>query len=232
MEQTFADLCREHEGENRQLLSLTVRISVDTGLGIVKERILHFSKAKTMSELQSSSKFRVALGFLLVLPGLSLLGLLLLGIEPPISDYRESPADRPHVFSSVIALFLLIVLPVIGLLINASTARGGLLKRTNLAIAAIGASILVAPLVILQRINRGNSSDEFSTGLFVVIWLLAAIFIGTLLPMIRGVRAGKGGKWNPATLALGAFVLVIAGSLWFGIVNDQMPCFMGVPNCD
>ena len=228
MEQTFADLCDEHEGE--RLLSLTVRVSADTGLGIVKERILHFSKAKSMSDLQTSSKFRMVLGFLLALPGLSLLGLLMLGIESPFERYLGGTDDGPHALSTVGALTILIALPVVGLLINASTMRNRIFQVGNLLAAAVGALILVAPLVILQRVNRGSSSDEFPTVLFVVIWLLAAIFIGTLLPMYTSLRAES--KWNPATFALGAVVLVIAGSLWFSIVNDQMPCFMGVPNCD
>jgi hypothetical protein len=52
------------------------------------------------------------------------------------------------------------------------------------------------------------------------------------MPTARRVRAGNGGvAAHPETIGMLALLVLIAW-FWVGLVDDQMPCFLGVPNCD
>jgi len=52
-----------------------------------------------------------------------------------------------------------------------------------------------------------------------------------LIPVVRMFRAEKNVKGSFSLLARVAVMIALAWS-WIGIVLDQMPCFLGVPNCD
>ena len=235
MEQTFDDVCREQNGRPARMFSLTVSMSVDTGLGIVKERILHFSKRSDMGNLLADPKATAVIGFILVLPGAIMLSLIMLGIEPPMGPlrpYLEGPQDGPHIVGSLLVLTLIVILPVVGLLINATAIRQALLAYKNILIAALIGSVFVIPFIVLELTYGQKSYSDTPFALYGVMWLLAAIFVAILVPMVRSLRAGNGLRAHPATIMLGVFVLLITASMWVGIVNDQMPCFLGVPNCD
>lgn len=235
MEQTFDDLCREENGRPGRMFSLTVSMSVDTGIGIVKERVLHFSKRSDMRNLLANSMATAVIGFLLALPGAMMLSMLMFNIEPPLGplrQYVEGPKDGPHLFGSLIALTCIVVLPTIGLLINAGVIRKALLTYKNLFIATAAGLLLVMPFVGLELTYGQTSYSGFPWPLFGMLWLLATIFIAVVVPMVQSLLAGNGLRAHPATFVLGVLVLVITASMWVGIVNDQMPCFLGVPNCD
>jgi hypothetical protein len=72
----------------------------------------------------------------------------------------------------------------------------------------------------------------FPYPLFAMLWLLpfAVVFVAT--PLIRATRSGEGVLARPVVLVARVGFLVLAVLLWVIIVNDQMPCFLGVPNCD
>jgi hypothetical protein len=102
----------------------------------------------------------------------------------------------------------------------------------TLARPAIIASLVVLPFVILEAINTGGFAEGFPLALFVVMWVLPAAFTVVLTPMLRRRRAG-----DRATAHTGAFVprvllLILIAWFWLGLVIDQLPCFLGVPNCD
>lgn len=91
---------------------------------------------------------------------------------------------------------------------------------------------LVAPFIVLQWVNRRTFHEDFPFVLFTFM-SLHSLFIALLLtPALRRLRAErtlralKLGHW--AGLLLGAF-LVYA---YADVVIDQLPCFLGVPNCD
>lgn len=93
--------------------------------------------------------------------------------------------------------------------------------------AAVGL-LVVLPFVILEAVNtKGFSTVGFPFALFTMLWILAAAFIGLCRNIIRDLKAGTG-----LGLATTAILMVVIATVWSGIVFDQMPCFMGVPNCD
>ena len=97
--------------------------------------------------------------------------------------------------------------------------------------AAIVSSLLVLPFLILQLVNRSAFHQSFPLPLFVLMWVLPLSFILILMPFARrllgkGVTAFSLSQWARA-----AFLILIA-LLWIGLVLDQIPCFLGMPNCD
>jgi hypothetical protein len=97
----------------------------------------------------------------------------------------------------------------------------------DLTRAAAIAALLVLPFAFLQARNGALTSGNAAglTVLFTLLWLLpaAAVFLGT--------RVVRGAMPLPGRLAATAFILALV-MIWMAIVVDQMPCFLGVPNCD
>jgi hypothetical protein len=100
--------------------------------------------------------------------------------------------------------------------------------------AAVVSLVLVLPLAALEVMNNGVAGRN-APGLlllFGLLWLLPAAFITVLLPLARDVRAGRGGAANPAAFSLKVSFLALAAAAWVWGLADQLPCFLGVPNCD
>ena len=92
--------------------------------------------------------------------------------------------------------------------------------------AGIVSLVLVLPLLTLELVNGGEPGNDFPFVLFGVLWLLAIAFCISVQPLVRSPR--------PSLTAIlpRLIVALLAGAVWFRIVLDQMPCFLGVPNCD
>lgn len=102
----------------------------------------------------------------------------------------------------------------------------------NFRSPAVISLLLVIPFMILELVNRRNFNEGFPIPLFVIMWLLPILFIVTLMPIVRNIRAGNSIIASPVNLLIRVVVLVFIASMWTGILIDQMPCFLGVPNCD
>ncbi|RIK53480.1 hypothetical protein DCC62_32285, partial [candidate division KSB1 bacterium] len=111
---------------------------------------------------------------------------------------------------------------------------------TSFKSAAIVSFILVLPFVILEFIfNIVNMPNALTlkkaldlSVLFGVMWLLPMAFIYILRPLVRNVQAGNMGMMNPFNLLFKFTFLSVIAMMWGGILIDQWPCFIGVPNCD
>ena len=102
---------------------------------------------------------------------------------------------------------------------------------TQLKAAAIISGLLVLPLALLEVINRRRFDEPFPLPLFAILWLLPAIFVLAVMPLVR--RPGTTDrKMHPAGQLLRIALLVLLAVTWTGLMGDQMPCFLGVPNCD
>jgi hypothetical protein len=100
----------------------------------------------------------------------------------------------------------------------------------NLITHAMISLVLVLPFIILELINWRNFSTDFPVALFGMMWLLTFSFILLLMPVARSLRNKQ--LRNPVGLAAGVVLLAIVASIWIRLVVDQLPCFLGVPNCD
>jgi hypothetical protein len=106
------------------------------------------------------------------------------------------------------------------------------LKR-NIVLAAGVAVVSVLPFVILDYVNtKGFARAGFPVSLFAFLWLLSFAFVMMLTPIVRDLRVGTSVRAHPARLILQTALMVAVAAIWVSLVNDQMPCFMGVSNCD
>ena len=86
--------------------------------------------------------------------------------------------------------------------------------------------------MILELINRRNFNLEFPFPLFFLMWLLAASFTFIIMPVARELRRGTRSLTDVVSLMSRAVLAILIAWFWVGLVADQMPCFLGVPNCD
>jgi len=123
---------------------------------------------------------------------------------------------------------------------------------TNSKSATILSFILILPLAILFPITTleiepfygflmplFTEADGYTTTAFgkivmiVAIFLLpVAAFIVSFIPILRNVRVGNSIIAHPINfllaIAIFSFIIMFMG----GIIVDQYPCWIGVPNCD
>jgi len=107
-----------------------------------------------------------------------------------------------------------------------------LASARNLRTPAIVNSVLVIPFMILELVNRRAFYEDFPIPLFATMWLLPLSFILILMPLVRNLRSQERTTANPLSLLLRAVFLILLAWLWVGLIHDQMPCFLGVPNCN
>lgn len=103
---------------------------------------------------------------------------------------------------------------------------------TNLRSPMLISFLLVLPFMAMEIINRRSFNEGFPIPLFVIMWLLPILFILTVMPIVRNVRAGNSLLASPVNLLFRIVVLVFITWMWAGILVDQTSCFLGVPNCD
>lgn len=104
----------------------------------------------------------------------------------------------------------------------------------NLKWATLVSLLPVLPFAILEALNN-TITGQNAPGLIVLfglLWLLPTAFILILVPLVRAVRDGGRVKAHPVSLLLRVALLVSIAMMWGAILSDQMPCLMGVPNCD
>ena len=108
------------------------------------------------------------------------------------------------------------------------------ITMTDLRSATLISFALVLPLLILEALNntvtRQNAPDLAL--LLGMMWLLPAVFVAVLIPLVRSARAGRGVVSSPVSLMLRVALLALVAAAWTWALVDQLPCFLGVPNCD
>ncbi len=81
--------------------------------------------------------------------------------------------------------------------------------------------------------NDGSLQSVLGLAVFIgAMLLLPVAFVVNLLPIVRNLRAGNSLLANPINLLLAVAILALIAMTWGGLLIDQIPCLMGVPNCD
>lgn len=98
--------------------------------------------------------------------------------------------------------------------------------------AALAGLALILPFAVMQVINVGVRRDDAAdlVVLFGLLWLLPALSIASGLRMLRPPPGSDTSLRSRILIA--AVITIAATALWGGLLADQMPCFLGVPNCD
>lgn len=97
----------------------------------------------------------------------------------------------------------------------------------------LGISVaFVAPFALLQWINRREYQEEFPFLLFAFMFMHSLLVVILATPALRKYRTERRVRlltpWHWGGLAI-AGILAIA---YVNVIVDQLPCFLGVPNCD
>lgn len=103
---------------------------------------------------------------------------------------------------------------------------------SDLKMPAIVSVLLVTPFMVMELVNRRQFHQGFPFMLFFVLWILPFIFIAIVTPLARDARAGVDILARPLSLGLKAASMLALALMWFALLADQMPCFMGIPICD
>jgi len=104
---------------------------------------------------------------------------------------------------------------------------------TNLRSPALISLLFVIPFIIMETVNTQNLNAIFNVPLFGIMWLLSMLFILTAMPIVQNLwRTGNSIVASPIILMIRVVFLALLVWMWFSILIDQMPCFLGVPNCD
>jgi hypothetical protein len=216
MEQTFNDLYKERQTEGGGS-GFVLWMFVETTIGIVREHVLLFTEGDAMKIMLSNPRLAAVISFILCLPAAIIFLLNSIGVSQDFWTLSLSP--------EIMVTVAFLLLPV-GLLVRGAPLR----------LPAIIGFLTMLPFMILEllnRVNRWNFNEDFPRIiLFVMLWLLATLFSLTVTPIVRNVRAGNNVLSKPLALVLRVVFLAFLVWLWFGLVLDQMPCFLGVPNCD
>ncbi len=86
--------------------------------------------------------------------------------------------------------------------------------------------ILTLPFALLEAANQ-TITRQNAPGLLMLFGLLWSLPLAFILIGRRVARTA-----GPVPLVLQTLVLAVLGVVWAGLVNDQLPCFLGLPNCD
>ena len=105
-------------------------------------------------------------------------------------------------------------------------------RRSTLVRAAAISTLLVLPLALLEARNESFTAVRGALVLYAVLWIVPVVFIVSAAPLIKAYRGGAAGAGSSIKGWLRVLLLVLLGGFWIGLVIDQMPCFLGVPNCD
>ena len=102
--------------------------------------------------------------------------------------------------------------------------------RRLVTAAAVGAAC-VLPLAVLE-LRRGEGVSRFPVALFLALWVLAGATALGARSVARRVSTRAGGARAMSALWPALAIVALALALWGILVLDQMPCFLGAPNCD
>jgi hypothetical protein len=103
---------------------------------------------------------------------------------------------------------------------------------TTVVSSALISSTLIAPFVYLELRYASQNYSEFPYPLFAVMWLLPATFFIASAPLLRSLRTPEAVLAHPVSLVFRIASLALLAAFWIGLIQDQLPCFLGVPNCD
>jgi hypothetical protein len=104
---------------------------------------------------------------------------------------------------------------------------------TILSLLMLGIEPPLGPLEPLLN-NRDPDQPDVLGSLIVLGTFLLAV-LGCIIaraPIVRAMRAGGGLLAYPMNLMLAAVILFFLTRLVVGLIVDQYPCWIGVPNCD
>jgi hypothetical protein len=101
-------------------------------------------------------------------------------------------------------------------------------KFLTFMLPVFAALIITFPFMALEFKNQHYSARDFPVALFAFLSAVSAVIALLWMSILRSIKTA-----GNRLLILARFTLLLSlAILWWEIVNDQLPCFLGVPNCD
>lgn len=92
--------------------------------------------------------------------------------------------------------------------------------------------LAMLPFMIMEVVNLGRIPDPFPFAIFLYLWLMFALLIMSLSAILHLAKSKLNRKERFPALLLNALVIVFCAISIITLLVDQMPCFLGLPNCD
>jgi hypothetical protein len=262
MEQTFNDLCNERkQSAERGIFGFVLKIFVETAIGVIHENILVIKDMSTMRNILTNLRLPAIIGSLAVLPFVLLEFIFVISNGQNTFSIRNA-VDLVVVFAFLwlgITAIVLILLPIVRnmrtgksliaspeatqespprnvLSSNSEAIIGFLLALPFVTIVSLLWLNIEPPLGPLEPFleNRDPDQPDVLGALIILCAFLFAVLacIIARAPIVRTMRAGGSLLAHPPNLILAVTILSFIATMVIGVIVDQFPCWMGVPNCD
>lgn len=247
MQQTFQDLWYEKRQTKEELFGFVFWTFTDTTIGIFREHLLLISPGDIMQAILKPLGSSALVSFLLILPFIIM----------QIVNRRNFNEEFPTVLFFVMWLNLfavsLILLPImqgrrIGNhdMANPVPVQGNTLFTNPKLAVMISVALILGPGILLllnsvgwlsmdRLFNGPNPEVAYLPGQIMALALIlfpiaAGIIAGG--PIARTLRIGGSLFAYPIHLIIVVVISLLLAAGIVGLIVDQWPCFMGVPNCD
>jgi len=247
MEQTFHDLWNEKEQTKKELFGFVLWTFIETAMGIFREHLLLISPGDIMQTVFRTLGSSGGISFLLILPFMIM----------EVVNRQNFNEDFPFMLFFVMWLNLfaisLILLPIVrgrwranNEIVNPVATQGNTLLTNPKSAAMISVALFLTPGILplldslgwlsLDRLFNGpNPEVAYLPGMFLSIGLIlfpiaAGIIAGG--PIVSTLRAGGSLFAHPIHLIIVVVISFLFARGVIGLIVDQWPCFVGVPNCD
>ena len=247
MEQTFHDLWNEKRQTRKGSFRFVVWTFIETAIGILREHLLLISPGDIMQTTLKALGSSALISFLLILPFMIM----------EVVNRRNFNEDFPVMLFLVMWLNLfaisLILMPIVrgrrtGNLdmANPVPTQGNTLLTNPRSALMISVVLFLFPVILslldslgwlsLDRLFNGpNPEAAYLPGQIISLGLIlfplgAGIIAGR--PIVRTLRAGGSLFALPLHLIIVGVIAFLFAAGLVGLIVDQWPCFIGVPNCD
>ena len=262
MAQTFNDLYNERKKQTAQgLLGFLLWTFIETAAGIVREHVGLMQEMNPMKSILANLRVPALISFLAVLPFMLLefTFVILKGLNFDLKDARDSMVIFGFLWLGMTAILLILKPMVRNMRARNKGAANPVLTQenamksvaTNPASAAMIGFILALPfLTVLLFLLLGiepplgplapllHGPNPGQPNVFGTLLVLGALLLSVLAcliaraPIVRTIRAGGGLFAHPINLMLAAVIVSFVAMFVVGLIVDQFPCWIGVPNCD
>jgi hypothetical protein len=257
MEQTFTDRYNQRKRQaEATLFGFVLWMFLETAIGIVQEHIVFIKEMNPMRHFLPSLRLPAIISFLIILPFM-LLEFVFVIVKRLHFDLRDA-LDSVVIFGILwfgVAAIILILMPIVrslrpvkkGMWVNSTPVQRNTIL-TNPTSAAIMGFLLALPfLTILSLLLLNieppfahllNNPDPDQPNLIGALIPLGAFLLAVAAcliaraPIIRTLQTGGSLLAHPVNLLLAVVILSFITILVVGLIVDQYPCWIGVPNCD
>ncbi len=105
-------------------------------------------------------------------------------------------------------------------------------RARDILCATATSLVFILPFILLELVKRRSFNEQFPFGLFAGLWLVSFLFVFILWRILSDLRHRASDGIRPADTVIRFVSLALLAWLLVNLIQDQMPCFLGIPVCD